>query len=114
MLLFKGIAKMIRKQLASALCMMTLCSAAFSQPSPAHTPVSEQYCGKLAQIGASAWRTRTDGYPMDKVLTEVNTILSGKPDTMEDAHEVIVAIYSDTSVNSSKQAYSKVYDGCKQ
>ena len=33
---------------------------------------------------------------------------------MEDAHEVIVAIYSDTSVNSSKQAYTKVYDGCKQ
>ncbi len=105
---------MIRKQLVSALCMMSLCTAAFSQASPVQAPASEQYCGKLAQIGASAWRTRTDGYPMDKVLTEVNTILSGKPDTMEDAHEVIVAIYGDNSVNSSKKAYTKVYDGCKQ
>ena len=114
MFLFKGIAKMIRKQLASAICMMALCTAAFSQPSPGDAPVSEQYCDKLAQIGASAWRTRTDGYPMEKVLTEVNTILSAKPDTLEDAHEVIVAIYSDTSVNSSNKAYTKVYDSCKQ
>ena len=104
---------MIRKQLFVALCTISLCTAAFSQPGATHAPASAQYCGKLAQIGASAWRTRTDGYPMDKVLNEVNTILSGKPDTMEDAHEVIVAIYSDPSVHTSKQAFAKVYDSCK-
>lgn len=105
---------MIRKLLASALCTLALSGAAFSQPSSPQAPASEQYCGKLAQIGASAWRTRTDGYPMDKVLTEVKTILSGKPDTLEDAHEVITAIYADSSVGSAKQAYTKVYEGCRQ
>lgn len=105
---------MIRKQLACTLVMMTLCMAAFGQATPAHAPGNDLYCGKLAQIGASAWRTRTDGYPMDAVLNKVNAILSSKPDTLEDAHEVIVAIYSDSSVNSSKQAYAKVYAGCAQ
>lgn len=114
MVLFKGIAQMIRKLSVSALCTLSLCSAAFSQTNPPETPATEQYCGKLAQIGASAWRTRTDGYPMDKVLTEVNSILSGKPDTLQDAHQVITTIYGDSSISSAKQAYTKVYDDCRQ
>lgn len=105
---------MIRKLLASVLCTLSLCNAAFSQANAPQAPVSAQYCGKLAQIGASAWRTRTDGYPMEKVLTEVKTILSSKPDTLEDAHEVITTIYADGTVSSAKQAYSKVYEGCRQ
>lgn len=104
---------MIRKLFLSALCTLVLCTTAYSAPAHAQA-ATEQYCGKLAQIGASAWRTRTDGYPMDKVLTEVHTILSGKPDTLEDAQEVIVAIYGDRSVNSSQQAYTKVYQDCRQ
>ena len=114
MVLFKGIAQMIRKLLVSALCTLPLCSAAFSQTNPALALATEQYCGKLAQIGASAWRTRTDGYPMDKVLTEVNTILSGKPDILQDAHQVISAIYADSAVSSAKQAYTQVYEGCRK
>jgi hypothetical protein len=105
---------MITKRLVSALFMISFCTTAFSAPTPAPEAANDQYCGKLAQIGASAWRTRTDGYPMERVLTEVNTILGAKPQTLEDAHEVIVAIYADQSVNSPQQAYTKVYDDCKQ
>lgn len=109
---------MIRKRLVSAFFMLSLCATAFSEPvpSPSSSPAgtNDKYCGKLAQIGASAWRTRSDGYPMDRVLSEVNTILSAKPQTLEDAHEVIVAIYADQSVSSSQQAYAKVYEDCRQ
>ena len=104
---------MIRKLLAAVLCTLSLCHAAFSQTNPPQAPASEQYCGKLAQIGASAWRTRTDGYPVEKVLTEVKTILS-KPETLEDAQEVITDIYADSSVGSAKEAYAKVYEDCRQ
>jgi hypothetical protein len=110
----KGIIKMIRKRLIPVLLAMSFCTTAFSNPVFTPAATDEQYCGKLAQIGASAWRTRTDGYPMDRVLTEVNAILSTKPDTRDDAQEVIVAIYADQSVNSSRQAYSKVYEDCRQ
>jgi hypothetical protein len=104
------------KHLVSALLTLSFCTMAFSDPAPVPAPAatSDQYCGKLAQIGASAFRTRSDGYPMDRVLTEVNSILSTKPQTMEDAHEVIVAIYADKSVSSARQAYTKVYDDCRQ
>lgn len=105
---------MTRKHLAYALITMAVCAPAFSEAAPSPVAVDEQYCGKLAQIGASAWRTRTDGYPMDRVLTEVDTILSAKPKTLEDAQEVIVAIYADKSVSSPQQAYAKVYEDCRQ
>lgn len=105
---------MIRKHLVSALIALSLCTVAFSGAIPAPAADNDQYCGKLAQIGASAWQTRTDGYPMDRVLSEVNTILSAKPKTLEDAHEVIVAIYGDQSVSSPQQAYAKVYEDCRQ
>jgi hypothetical protein len=103
---------MITKRLVSALFIISFCTTAFSAPAPAPVTGNDQYCGKLAQIGASAWRTRTDGYPMERVLTEVNTILGAKPKTREDAHEVIVAIYADRSVNTPQQAYAKVYEDC--
>ena len=93
---------------------MSISAAAFSGEAQAQGQADRQYCGKLAQIGASAWRTRSDGYPMDRVLSEVKTILQSKPQTLEDAEEVIVAIYGDRSVNSPQQAYSKVYDHCRQ
>jgi hypothetical protein len=51
---------------------------------------------------------------MERVLDEVDTILSAKPQTLGDAHEVIVAIYADTSVSSAQQAYAKVYEDCRQ
>ena len=51
---------------------------------------------------------------MDRVLNEVKTILQSKPETLEDAREAIVSIYDDRSVNSPQQAYSKVYDHCRQ
>nr|WP_314629516.1 hypothetical protein [uncultured Noviherbaspirillum sp.] len=104
------------KQLVFALLTMSFCTVAFSDLAPVPVPAaaSDQYCGKLAQIGASAFRTRNDGYPMERVLTEVNSILSAKPQTMEDAHEVIVAIYADKSVSSARQAYAKVYEDCRQ
>lgn len=107
---------MITKPHISALFALSFCTTAISAPAPAPAPVAAtaQYCGKLAQIGASAWRTRTDGYPMDRVLTEVNAILGAQPQILEDAHEVIVAIYTDPSVNSSKRAYAKVYEDCRQ
>lgn len=105
---------MIVKRLISALFTMSFCTLAFSDPAPAPTAANDQYCGKLAQIGASALRTRDDGYPMERVLTEVNSILGSKPQTMEDAHEVIVAIYADRSVSSAQQAYAKVYEDCLQ
>jgi hypothetical protein len=105
---------MIRKRLVSALFLLSLCATVFSEPAPSPVEANDKYCGKLAQIGASAWRTRSDGYPMDRVLSEVNTILSAKPQTLEDAHEVIVAIYADKSVNSPQQAYAKVYEDCRQ
>ena len=105
---------MTRKHLISALFTMLLCATAFSGAAPSEAADTDQYCGKLAQIGASAWHTRTDGYPMDRVLSEVNTILSAKPQTLEDAHEVIVAIYADKSVSSPQQAYAKVYEDCRQ
>jgi hypothetical protein len=105
---------MIRKLFLSAVCTMSISATAFSGEAQAQGQADQQYCGKLAQIGASAWRTRTDGYPMDRVLNEVKTILQSKPQTLEDAEEVIVAIYGDRSVNSPHQAYSKVYDHCRQ
>jgi len=107
---------MILKRLIFALFTMSFCTLAFSAPAPAQAPIAanDQYCGKLAQIGVSALRTRDDGYPMERVLTEVNAILGSKPQTMEDAHEVIVAIYADRSVNSAQQAYAKVYEDCLQ
>ena len=107
---------MMRKHLVSALLLLSSCAAALANPAGPIVPVvaNDQYCGKLAQIGASAWRTRTDGYPMERVLNEVNSILSAKPQTMEDAHEVIVAIYGDKSVSSAQQAYAKVYQDCRQ
>jgi hypothetical protein len=112
----KGLVKMITKHSISAALAILFCTTAMSAPAPstAPAPADNQYCGKLAQIGASAWRTRTDGYPMERVLTEVNTILGAKPKTLEDAHEVIVAIYADQSVNSPQQAYTKVYEDCRQ
>jgi hypothetical protein len=105
---------MIRKLLLSALCTLPLSAAAFSGEAQVAGQTDRQYCGKLAQIGASAWLTRSDGYPMDTVLQEVKTILQNKPQTLEDAAEVIVAIYKDNSVSSPQQAYSKVYDDCRQ
>lgn len=105
---------MIVKRLISALFMMSFCTLALSAPAPAPIAADDQYCGKLAQIGVSALRTRDDGYPMERVLTEVNSILGSKPQTMEDAHEVIVAIYADRSVSSAEQAYAKVYEDCLQ
>lgn len=105
---------MTRKHLVSAVLSLSLCTVAISGAIPSPAADTDQYCGKLAQIGASAWRTRTDGYPMDRVLNEVNTILSAKPKTLEDAHEVIVAIYGDQSVSSPQQAYAKVYEDCRQ
>ena len=95
---------------------MSFCTTSYAAPSSSSSPdaANDQYCGKLAQIGASAWRTRTDVYPMERVLTEVDSILGAKPQTLEDAHEVIVAIYADQSVSSAQQAYAKVYDDCKQ
>src|SRR5690242_689496 len=98
---------MIRKLLFSLLCAMSLSTTALSNEVRAQDHSSEQYCGKLAQIGASAWRTRTDGYPVEKVLSEVRTILRSNPQTLEDAQDAIVAIYNDGSVTSSQQAYSK-------
>ena len=105
---------MTGKRLVSALFTLSVCTTALADAAPSPVAVNDQYCGKLAQIGASAWRTRTDGYPMDRVLTEVNSILSAKPKTLEDAHEVIVAIYADKSVSSPQQAYAKVYEDCRQ
>ena len=104
------------KRLVFALLTISFCTMASSEPAPVPVTAAatDQYCGKLAQIGASAFLTRNDGYPMDRVLTEVNSILSAKPQTMEDAHEVIVAIYADKSVNSARQAYSPVYEDCRQ
>ena len=67
--------KMITKRLVSVLFAMSFCTTALSAPSPSPDAANDQYCGKLAQIGASAWRTRNDGYPMERVLTEVDTIL---------------------------------------
>jgi len=104
---------MIRKLFISALCAMSLSTTALSSETRAQDPSSEQYCGKLAQIGASAWRTRSDGYPVDKVLNEVKAILRSNPQTLEDARDAIVAIYKDPSVSSPQQAYSKVYDDCR-
>src|SRR6476661_6933615 len=98
MFLLKRHAQMIRKLLISALCAMSLSTTAFSSEARAQTSSTEQYCGKLAQIGASAWRTRTDGYPVEKVLNEVNAILRSNPQTLEDAQDAIVAIYNDHSV----------------
>ena len=112
--MLKGLVKMITKHAISAAFAISFCMTAISAPAPSPAATDNQYCGKLAQIGASAWRTRTDGYPMERVLTEVNTILGAKPKTLEDAHEVIVAIYADQSVNSSQQAYTKVYEDCRQ
>lgn len=105
---------MIRKRLVCMLFAMSLCATAFSGPVLTPAASNDQYCGKLAQIGASAWRTRTDGYPMERVLNEVNTILSTKPQTLEDAQEVIVAIYADKSVSSPQQAYARVYEDCRE
>ena len=105
---------MIRKLLLSALCTVSVSATAFSGEAQAQGQVDKQYCGKLAQIGASAFRTRADGYPMDRVLNEVKTILQSKPETLEDAQEAIVSIYDDRSVNSPQQAYAKVYDHCRQ
>ena len=104
---------MIRKLLISALWAMSLSSTALSNEARAQDHSSEQYCRNLAQIGASTWRTRTNGYPVEKVLNEVKAILRSNPQTLEDAQDAIVAIYNDRSVNSSQQAYSKVYDGCR-
>lgn len=73
----------------------------------------DQYCGQLAQIGASAWRTRADGYPVEQVLREVRSILRSHPHRLEQAEDVIVEIYQDRSVSSPGQAYSKVYAGCR-
>ncbi len=106
--------QMIRKLLLSALCSVSVSATAFSGEAQAQGEASQQYCGKLAQIGASAFRTRADGYPMDRVLNEVKTILQSKPETLEDAEEAIVSIYDDRSVSSSQQAYAKVYDHCRQ
>lgn len=105
---------MIRKLLLSALCSVSISAAAVSGDAQAQGQSDQQYCGKLAQIGASAWRTRADGYPMERVLNEVKTILQSKPDTLEDAQDAIVAIYGDRSVSSPQQAYAKVYDHCRQ
>lgn len=105
---------MMRKRLVFTLLLMSLCTMASSGTATAPLAANDQYCGKLAQIGASAWRTRTDGYPMERVLDEVNAILNAKPQTQEDAHEVIVAIYADKSVGSPQQAYAKVYEDCRQ
>ena len=106
--------QMIRKLLLSALCTVSVSATAFSGEVQAQGQANQQYCGKLAQIGASAFRTRADGYPMDRVLNEVKTILQSKPETLEDAQEAIVSIYDDRSLSSSQQAYAKVYDHCRQ
>jgi hypothetical protein len=106
--------QMIRKLLLSALCTACFSATAFSGEAQAQGQADQKYCGKLAQIGASAFRTRADGYPMDRVLNEVKTILQSKPDTLEDAQEAIVSIYGDRSVSSPQQAYAKVYDHCRQ
>jgi hypothetical protein len=103
---------MIATRVVSALLMMSFCTMASSNPARSPVVANDQYCIKLAQIGASAFRTRSDGYPMERVLTEVNAILSSKPETREDANEVIVAIYTDKSVSSARQAYSRVYEDC--
>ena len=103
---------MIATRVVSALLIMSFCTIASSNPARAPVVANDQYCVKLAQIGASAYRTRSDGYPMESVLTEVNAILNSKPETREDAHEVIVAIYADKSVSSARQAYSRVYEDC--
>jgi hypothetical protein len=106
--------QMLSKLLLSVLCALSVSATAFSGEARAQGQADQQYCGKLAQIGASAYRTRADGYPMDKVLNEVKTILQSKPETLEDAQEAIVSIYDDRSVRSPQQAYSKVYDHCRQ
>jgi len=106
--------QMIRKLLLSALCTLSVSATAFSGEARAQGQADQQYCGKLAQIGASAFRTRADGYPMDRVLNEVKTILRSKPETLEDAQEAIVSIYDDHSVSSPQQAYTKVYDHCRE
>ena len=110
---------MIRKHFVATLFLLSVVAAAhtgIAAPAASAAPAaaSEQYCGKLAQIGASAWRTRKDGYPMEHVLNEVNTILRARPETLEDAHEVIVAIYGDQSVGSAQQAYAKVFQDCRE
>ena len=106
---------MTRTLAGSALALFIAMGPCMQEPASAAAENSggEQYCGQLAQIGASAWRTRVDGYPVEQVLREVRSILRSQPHRLEQAEDVIVDIYQDRSVSSAGQAYSKVYAGCR-
>ncbi|MDB5841331.1 MAG: hypothetical protein JWQ23_3283 [Herminiimonas sp.] len=69
-------------------------------------------CSQLAEIGANAYRTKADGYPMQQVLGEVGAILKD-PQVKDAAHGAIMAIYEDAYIKSPAQAYRKVYAACK-
>jgi hypothetical protein len=102
---------MTRKLAGSALAILVALGPCMQ--AAAEDPGGGQYCGQLAQIGASAWRTRVDGYPVEQVLREVRSILGSHPHRLEQAEDVIVEIYQDRSVSSASQAYRKVYADCR-
>lgn len=75
---------------------------------------SAAYCSQLAEIGANAYRTKKDGHSMDSVLQKVGYILSDNPQKKQAAQGVVIAVYGDSSIRSTKQASEIVYSACKR
>jgi hypothetical protein len=75
---------------------------------------SASYCSQLAEIGANAYQTKQAGYSMSEVLQKVGYVLKSDTQKQNAAQGVIIAIYGDSSIRSSSQAYSAVYKACKR
>lgn len=83
-------------------------------PAAAQKFGSAEYCKQLAEIGANAYRTKVDGHSMSTVLGVIGPMLAHDPQKKQAAEGVVIAIYGDSSIRSSSQAYSTVFSACKQ
>ncbi|MCC4115287.1 hypothetical protein LLG90_07995 [Aromatoleum toluclasticum] len=83
-------------------------------PATAQKFGSTEYCKQLADIGANAYRTKADGHSLSSVLNVIGPMLAHDPQKKQAAEGVVIAIFGDSSIRSSSQAYSTVFSVCRR
>jgi hypothetical protein len=89
-------------------------------PLPASPPTSSPsaefgspiYCGQLATIAESAYKTKQDGYPLHQIQAVVGEGLAHSPEKNIVAQSVVAVIYGDSTLRSAREAYDSVYQEC--
>lgn len=75
---------------------------------------SHKSCHQLGNIGRDAYNTKVAGAPLFYITGIISKMLQHDPARRDAAIGTVIAVYGDASLNSGYQAYSAIYDACKQ